>query len=94
MKADSPVRRQWIHEIKHDCYRLQVHKRGDRIPVQHHAGVDWTERYPCIVDGARAINVDTAILDAEAVIADEHGVIQFDKFGERIHDAPAMRSTY
>ncbi len=53
-------------------------------------GVDWTERYPWIVDGAKAIKVETAILDAEAVIADEHGVTQFDKLGERIHDASAF----
>ena len=53
-------------------------------------GVDWTERYPWIVDGVKAIKVDTAIIDAEAVIADEHGVTQFDKLGERIHDASAF----
>ena len=91
VKADkAPSGRLWIHEIKHDGYRLQIHKRGDRVRLYTMTGVDWTERYPWIVDGAKAIKVETAILDAEAVIADEHGVTQFDKLGERIHDASAF----
>ena len=48
------------------------------------------DRYPWIVDDAKAIKADAAILDAEAVIADEHGVTQFDKLGERIHHASAF----
>ena len=80
----------WIHEIKHDGYRLQIHKRGPRVALYTMTGVDWTARFPWIVEGATAIKADAAIIDAEAIIADERGVSQFDKLGERIHDASAF----
>ena len=85
-----PASEEWIHEIKHDGYRMQTVRRGSSVRLLTRRGKDWTSRYPWIVDGAKLSKIDTAILDAEAVIADEHGVTQFDKLGERIHDASAF----
>jgi bifunctional non-homologous end joining protein LigD len=34
----------WIHEIKHDGYRMQVRKDGDRVRLFTRRGFDWTER--------------------------------------------------
>ena len=34
----------WIHEIKHDGFRLQIHVRGQRVKLYTMTGMDWTER--------------------------------------------------
>jgi ATP-dependent DNA ligase len=44
----------WIHEIKHDGYRLIVHRDGARVRLLTRNGNDWTKRYPLIVKAALA----------------------------------------
>jgi bifunctional non-homologous end joining protein LigD len=39
----------WIHEIKHDGYRLIVQREGGRVRLFTRNGNDWTARYPLIV---------------------------------------------
>ena len=46
--ADIPSGPGWIHEIKHDGYRLQVRKNADRVRLFTRRGFDWTERYPLV----------------------------------------------
>jgi bifunctional non-homologous end joining protein LigD len=50
-----PAGPEWLHEIKHDGYRLLVRKEGDAVSIITRGGYDWTERYPLIAAGARAI---------------------------------------
>ncbi len=47
----APAGPLWIHEIKHDGYRMQIHVRDKRVRLLTMTGVDWTERYPWIVQG-------------------------------------------
>jgi ATP-dependent DNA ligase len=46
--SKPPVGPQWIHEIKHDGYRLIARKRDGRVSLFTRRGYDWTERYPRI----------------------------------------------
>jgi hypothetical protein len=36
----------WVHEIKHDGYRLIVRRDGEAVRLFTRRGYDWTERYP------------------------------------------------
>jgi len=45
----------WVHEIKHDGYRVQVSKRDDRVRLFTRRGFDWSDRYPRIVEAAKRI---------------------------------------
>jgi ATP-dependent DNA ligase len=36
----------WVHEIKHDGYRLQVRREGEAVRLFTKRGYDWTSRYP------------------------------------------------
>jgi ATP-dependent DNA ligase len=36
----------WVHEIKHDGYRLQVRREGDTVRLFTRRGYDWSGRYP------------------------------------------------
>ena len=38
----------WVHEIKHDGYRLMVHRDGSRIRCFTRNGHDWGDRFPGI----------------------------------------------
>jgi hypothetical protein len=37
---------QWLHEIKHDGYRLIARKTDGRVRLFTRHGYDWTDRYP------------------------------------------------
>ncbi len=54
----------WVHELKHDGYRLQIHIRDGRVRLYTMNAADWSDRYPLIVEDAARIK-DTAIIDAE-----------------------------
>ena len=44
-----PDRPEWIHEIKHDGYRLIVQRDGKRVRLFTRNGHDWSDRYPLII---------------------------------------------
>jgi bifunctional non-homologous end joining protein LigD len=69
LKSKAPVGEKWLHEIKYDGYRLQIHlNKGVRIFTRN--GHDWTSRFP-IVAGAFDIPVERAIFDGEVVVVHE-----------------------
>jgi len=69
LKSKAPKGEQWIHEIKYDGYRVQVHLNGGRKKVFTRNGLDWTKRFTEIA-GALAIP-GQAIIDGEVVVVHE-----------------------
>jgi bifunctional non-homologous end joining protein LigD len=57
----------WVHEIKHDGYRLMVHRDVLRVRCFTRNGHDWADRFPAIVDAPRRIKTQSFLID-EAVI--------------------------
>jgi len=51
----------WIHEIKFDGYRVQVHLANEAIKVFTRRGNDWTKRFRKIADDAWHISAGSAI---------------------------------
>jgi hypothetical protein len=45
-----PAGPEWLHEIKHDGFRLRVERDGGRVRLVTRGGYDWTKRYPWIVE--------------------------------------------
>src|SRR5688572_246349 len=69
LKAKAPPGDQWLHEIKFDGYRVQVHLDKGRTRVFTRNGLDWTKRFSLI---AGALDIPgQAILDGEAVVIHE-----------------------
>jgi bifunctional non-homologous end joining protein LigD len=77
-----PVGPGWVHELKHDGYRLQIHVRDGRVQLFTMNGHNWTDRYPRIIEEAGRIK-GAAILDAEVVCLDEKGLPEFDALHSR-----------
>src|SRR6478735_8708443 len=69
LKAKAPKGEQWVHEIKYDGYRVQVHVNSGRKKVYTRNGLDWTKRFSLIA-GAFDIS-GQAIIDGEVVVIHE-----------------------
>jgi bifunctional non-homologous end joining protein LigD len=90
LASRPPVGPQWVHEIKHDGYRLIPRKTGDRVRLFTRRGYDWTERYPLIAKAVAALQATSATIDGEAVCCDESGVSVFDNLHSRRCDDRAL----
>src|SRR6516165_7204612 len=53
----------WIHEIKHDGYRLIVRRDGDNVRLYTRRGYDWSDRYPAISRAAAKLRARSFTLD-------------------------------
>ena len=69
LKTKAPKGDQWLHEIKYDGYRIQVHVNGGRKKVYTRNGLDWTKRFSTVA-GALYIPGE-AIIDGEVVVVHE-----------------------
>jgi bifunctional non-homologous end joining protein LigD len=76
--SKPPVGPGWIHEIKHDGYRLQVRRDGDTVRLFTRRGYDWTGGYPAIVSTAATLGARSFTLDGQAVVCGPDGVAVFD----------------
>ncbi|MGY3610811.1 MULTISPECIES: non-homologous end-joining DNA ligase [unclassified Bradyrhizobium] len=72
-----PSGARWIHEIKFDGYRVQVHLANETIKVFTRRGHDWTHRFRRIADDAWHISAGSAIVDGEVVAPAEDGTTDF-----------------
>ena len=83
MRDKLPAGPGWVYEIKHDGYRVQVHRRDDRMRLFTRTGIDWTDRFPLIAAAAGRFEAKSAIVDCEAVYCDEGGRSDFDVLHSR-----------
>jgi bifunctional non-homologous end joining protein LigD len=85
-----PAGLDWVHEIKHDGYRLQVRRVGDQVRLFTRRGYDWSGRYPSIAVTATLLRAKSFMLDGEAVVCGPDGVAIFDALHRRGTDGEAM----
>ena len=74
-----PTGPEWVHEIKHDGYRLMARRDPVGIRLLTRNGHDWAPRYPLIVDAVNALKVRSCLIDGEAVVCDEDGRAVFER---------------
>ena len=77
----------WLHEIKHDGFRVIARKDDARVRLYSRPGNDLTDRFPLIVEALARLRSRSVILDGEAVASDENGMPSFDRLRHRHHDA-------
>ncbi|MCK1566594.1 non-homologous end-joining DNA ligase [Bradyrhizobium sp. 173] len=69
LKMKAPSGAQWIHEVKYDGYRIQLHIDGDNRKAFTRNGHNWIDRFSVI---AGAFNVPgQVIVDGEVVVIHE-----------------------
>jgi ATP-dependent DNA ligase len=74
----------WLHEIKHDGFRIIARKAGDRVKLYSRPGNDLTDRFPLIVEAMSRL--PSCTIDGEAVACDDRGVPSFDLLWRRKRD--------
>jgi bifunctional non-homologous end joining protein LigD len=80
-----PVGPNWVHEIKHDGFRLMARRDGAGVRLLTRNGHDWTPRYPLIFEAVNRLKVRSCLIDGEAVCCDDDGMPTFQKLRLR-HD--------
>jgi bifunctional non-homologous end joining protein LigD len=81
-----PAGPDWLHEIKHDGYRLIVQREGGRVRLFTRNGHDWSDRYPLITEAALRNRNTSFVIDGEAVLLGVDGISDFDGLHSRKHD--------
>jgi bifunctional non-homologous end joining protein LigD len=76
----------WVHEIKHDGYRLMARRDPIGVRLLTRNGHDWADRYPAIVEAVNQLRARSCLLDGEAVVCDENGLAVFERLRYRRDD--------
>jgi bifunctional non-homologous end joining protein LigD len=76
----------WVHEIKHDGFRMMVRRDAVGVRVLTRRGNDWTKRYPLIAAAVDSLRVRSCLIDGEAVACDGDGMPSFDRLRYRRAD--------
>jgi bifunctional non-homologous end joining protein LigD len=72
-----PSGERWLHEIKFDGYRVQVHLANEAVKIFTRRGHDWTKRFRKIADDAWHVGAGSAIIDGEIVVPAADGTTDF-----------------
>jgi bifunctional non-homologous end joining protein LigD len=59
----------WVHEIKHDGYRLMARRDAARVRLLTRNGHDWIRRFPLIAQAVGALRLTSCLIDGEAWLA-------------------------
>jgi bifunctional non-homologous end joining protein LigD len=73
----------WVHEVKFDGYRCQLHKHGDDVVLFSRNGKDFTKHYLIVRAAAGAIPVQSVILDGDMTAYADDGREDFKALLER-----------
>jgi bifunctional non-homologous end joining protein LigD len=75
--AEAPSGDGWVHEIKFDGYRIVARVERGSVGLFTRNGNDWTARMPALAEAFAKLEVESALVDGELVVLDEHGVSNF-----------------
>ena len=73
-----PAGSNWIHEIKHDGFRLMARRDPAGIRLLTRNAYEWSDRYPAVVAALNHLPIRSCLIDGEVVACDEKGLAVFD----------------
>jgi bifunctional non-homologous end joining protein LigD len=85
---EPPAGPGWVHEIKHDGFRILARRDAERVRLFTRNGSDFTGRYPKIVAAVESLPVKSCLIDGEAIVVDERGLPVFDALRYRLATMP------
>ena len=77
LRAHPPDGEGWLYEIKADGYRAQLHLNSGEAKVYSRTGLDWTHKYPAIVNAVAGLQARQAYLDGELCGVGPDGTTSF-----------------
>jgi ATP-dependent DNA ligase len=76
--SEPPTGPGWIHEVKHDGFRILAHRRGRNVWLFSRNGHNFADRFPRIAEAIEALLVRSCVVDGEAIVCDDGGLAVFD----------------
>ena len=76
LKCEPPKGDQWVHEVKFDGYRLQLHKDGKEVVLLSKNG-NFTDRFSEIAAAVCGVPVKSVILNCELTACGDGGTPDF-----------------
>jgi bifunctional non-homologous end joining protein LigD len=67
----------WIHEIKHDGFRILAHRQGQAIRLLTRNGNDLADRFPLALAAIAALPIKSCVIDGGAIVCDDDGLAVF-----------------
>ena len=68
----------WLHEIKHDGFRILARRESADVRLITRAGNDFSGRFPFIAIAVSKLPVRSCLIDGEAIVCDENGLADFE----------------
>jgi bifunctional non-homologous end joining protein LigD len=87
MVMKAPTGERWVHEIKHDGFRIITRRVGKDVRLFTKQGADYSKRYPLVVEAINRLRVSSIVLDGEAVWIGPNGLPDFDALWNRTDGA-------
>ena len=82
-REKPPVGTEWVHEIKHDGYRIIVRRDSEGVRLYSSKAIDWTTRLPAIAETVSRLKARSVTLDGEAVVIGSDGLTDFEALQRR-----------
>jgi bifunctional non-homologous end joining protein LigD len=90
----APSGPEWLHEIKFDGYRMEARLDRGSVRLLTRKQQDWTHRFEPLAEAVAALPAETALLDGEVVVEDEHGISNFSLLQTDLKDGRTDRFAY
>ena len=68
----------WLHEIKHDGFRILARRDAASVRLITRNGNDFTDRFPFIAMALKSLPVRSCVIDGEAIVCNENGLAVFE----------------
>lgn len=83
---DIPNGQDWIFEIKFDGYRALLSACGDKVHVYTRSGLDWSAKFPGLVEALCKRDLDRVLIDGEIVALDAKGRSDFSRLQQGLRE--------
>jgi len=77
LRIRPPTGDAWLHEVKFDGYRCQLHKAGDEVVIFSKNGREFTNQFRGIRDALPSLPCKSANIDGEVVACRKNGTPDF-----------------
>jgi bifunctional non-homologous end joining protein LigD len=77
LRASPPTGEGWLHEVKLDGFRVQLHKHSRSVTIYSRNGADFTRRFPAIAAAVLALPTRSCVIDGELVAPGASGEPDF-----------------
>jgi len=69
---------EWLHEIKHDGFRIMASRSGGGVSLLTRNAYDFAERFPLAAAAIAALPAHSFVIDGEMIVTDDTGLAVFD----------------